>query len=353
MATTLDIPSLLNPIPPAAAGDQPDDPTATPPKLGEARAAIDEARRAEDPTKYPDGDQRRNTAKKAEWPKVLEIGDNCLRGVAKDLYVASRMTEALVQLHGFPGARDGLSVMRQIVEKYWDLLYPRVDDGDMEVRAGPFNWLDSFDKGSRLASTLCLLPLISANGASIAYFNVKPPSATATPANAAEVEKTIGAASLESCEKTATELDECRLELDTLAKILDARMGKAAPGFVSIRKAVNDCLGMVKQIVERKRPPAAPKSDMAAEQSGSAPATAAASVSPAAQRADIYRQLSQAAARLRELEPHSPIPYMIERAVELGKMPFPELLKDMVREQKLLSDLYREYGVKEPTAPKK
>jgi hypothetical protein len=44
---------------------------------------------------------------------------------------------------------------------------------------------------------------------------------------------------------------------------------------------------------------------------------------------------------------------MIERAVEYGKMAFPDLLKEMVREPKMLADLYREYGVKDPGPAKK
>jgi type VI secretion system protein ImpA len=50
---------------------------------------------------------------------------------------------------------------------------------------------------------------------------------------------------------------------------------------------------------------------------------------------------------LKELEPHSPIPYLIQRAVELGSLPFPELIKELVRDQKILTDLNRELGIKE------
>src|SRR5262245_17201890 len=147
---TLDITALLTPIPASGPEDASADPTATPPKLAEARVAVDEARRAEDATKYGPDDPMRHSAKKSDWAKVVEIGSNCLRSVAKDLRVAARMTEALVQMHGFQGARDGLSVMRQLVDKCWDSLYPRVEGSDLDARAGDFNWLDSFDKGARL-----------------------------------------------------------------------------------------------------------------------------------------------------------------------------------------------------------
>ena len=65
-------------------------------------------------------------------------------------------------------------------------------------------------------------------------------------------------------------------------------------------------------------------------------------------REDAYRQLAQAAEVLRQLEPHSPIPYLIKRAVELGAMPFPELMQALIREPNAISELKRELGIKEP-----
>jgi type VI secretion system protein ImpA len=56
--------------------------------------------------------------------------------------------------------------------------------------------------------------------------------------------------------------------------------------------------------------------------------------------------LAQAAALLKELEPHSPIPYLVQRAVELGALPFPELMIALIREPNVLADLNRELGIK-------
>jgi type VI secretion system protein ImpA len=71
---------------------------------------------------------------------------------------------------------------------------------------------------------------------------------------------------------------------------------------------------------------------------------------PAANREAIYAQLKQSAAVLRQLEPHSPIPYLIERAVELGKKPFPELIRALIREPNVLAELNREFGIEEAPA---
>src|SRR5262249_44832583 len=46
-------------------------------------------------------------------------------------------------LHGFAGLRDGLSVIRDLLSEFWDVgLYPSIEDGDLESRSGPLEWLN-------------------------------------------------------------------------------------------------------------------------------------------------------------------------------------------------------------------
>src|SRR5262249_52905081 len=71
---------------------------------------------------------------------------------------------------------------------------------------------------------------------------------------------------------------------------------------------------------------------------------------PLQTRADAYRQLSEAAALLQRLEPHSPIPYPVQRAVELGAMPFPQLMRALIRDANTLTELSRELGIKSEEA---
>jgi predicted component of type VI protein secretion system len=59
----------------------------------------------------------------------------------------------------------------------------------------------------------------------------------------------------------------------------------------------------------------------------------------------VYRQLAQAAEVLQQLEPHSPVPYLIRRAVELGDLPFPDMIRKLIREATVLAELDRELGI--------
>src|SRR5690606_7222754 len=60
---------------------------------------------------------------------------------SKDLQVAAWLTEALVRREGFSGLRQGLELLHGLMEKFWDHVYPEIDDGDLELRAAPLQWV--------------------------------------------------------------------------------------------------------------------------------------------------------------------------------------------------------------------
>jgi type VI secretion system protein ImpA len=48
-------------------------------------------------------------------------------------------------------------------------------------------------------------------------------------------------------------------------------------------------------------------------------------------RDDAYRTLEALAEFLGRIEPHSPTPYLIRRAVKWGRMPLPQLMADIMQ----------------------
>src|SRR5262249_31443938 len=113
-----------------------------------------------------------------------------------------------------------------------------------------------------------------------------------------------------------------------------------------VEKVLEDCRFFLQHAL-KECPVSVPKSDTPSgdQQAVSGPS------GPPTTRAEAYRQLAQAAATLRELEPHSPIPYLAQRAVELGALPFPLLIKEWIRDPTILTEVNRELGIKETPPP--
>ena len=58
-------------------------------------------------------------------------------------------------------------------------------------------------------------------------------------------------------------------------------------------------------------------------------------------RAEAYQVLAGVAEFLIRSEPHSPVPYLVSRAVTWGGMPLHELLADLVRNTNELTEIYK------------
>lgn len=96
--------------------------------------------------------------KGADYGLALKLSVEALTKRGKDLQVAAWLTEALVRREGFAGLAQGLSLIRRLLETYWDSVYPEIDeDGDMDLRATPLRWA-----GSQLDSAIRSVPLTGA-----------------------------------------------------------------------------------------------------------------------------------------------------------------------------------------------
>ena len=64
-------------------------------------------------------------------------------------------------------------------------------------------------------------------------------------------------------------------------------------------------------------------------------------------RAEAYRALSAAADYLTAVEPHSPAPYLVRRAIKWGRMSLAELLRELLRNNSDLPTVYNLLGIRE------
>ena len=340
----LDFDTLIAPIP----GDDPAGssvPFAVTQQLEEMRKEID-------PDSFSKNDPTRPEAKKADWKGTIELTQETLRNTSKDLLIAARLTEALVKVHGFAGLRDGLRLFRLLAEQCWDRLLPAIqEEDDLEVRAARFNWLDDKDRGARFPGTLRLVPLMDPDGQRYGWQHWKDSQGGKSKITGADVERAIQVTPLEKSELVFEDMEESWKELAGLGQVLSQKMATPsknyAPGLVGIREAIGDCRTLAQQILQKKGggkkvalQSAAPEPD-----SGQAPSTRG---EPRMEtRAEIYARVAEAAAKLQQIEPHSPIPYLLNRAVELGSMPFPDLMKSLILNADVLKLMNRELGIKD------
>lgn len=346
---TLPIDALLAPIP----GD---DPRGEDLWRAEIKDKFDEARKEVvlfDKGAFTTARGRVETPGK--WPLIIREAQDYLTGRTKDLYVVARLVEAQLRHRDtqrnykpLDGLADGLCLARRLIEEAWDRLYPAVEDGDVEVRATPVSWLGDDERPSSLPLLLRSVPLVG----DYWYVDFNPSSLAAGAAidKAAEERRkaagvAAGAAGAKHWGPVAASLGRILEEVRLLDDALVARMGAdLAPSLRGLRNAANDCLDLARGYLPKLD--AAPAEAAPAQDAppGAAPTAAATPAAPT--RADLYQRLADTAARLQAIEPHSPIPYLVQRAVELGGMPFPQLMKALIADAKVLDELNRGLGIR-------
>jgi type VI secretion system protein ImpA len=340
----LDLDSLLDPV---AGADQ----AGSSATYLELRSQLDDLRREVKPEDFEADDPRRpDKPQYADWVKIEDVTRKALAKDSKDLRLAGYLVEALVHEYHFPGLHEGLRLLREMLERCWDRCYPTVEDGDVEVRIGVFTALDDLNTKGRtpFPNYLRMLPIVVGGGLKHSYEDWKKSQEAGGGELTESFAKALQAVNPEQGAKTAHILEACLLEHGRLIKAIESRFGSAAIGLDNLRRAVEDC-GRVARLMTKqpgkdgaeKTGEGRPAGDGKTDNQGS---RAAAAVS----RADAYRQLADAANLLQRLEPHSPIPYLVKRAVELGALPFPQLMKALIRDTSVLSELNRELGIQEP-----
>jgi len=311
------------------------------------RKKLDDARKEINPNQFARNDPRRpEQPQLADWRGIEELTQDTLARTSKDLMVAAWLTEALVKRHGFGGLRDGLRLLRRLVQECWDRVYPVIEDGDLEVRAKAFHWLDDEIHAARFPNTLRTVPLTNAGEEqNFGWQQWKDAQDARGPVTAEAFDQAVAATPRAYCQAVVEDIAESADELTELTKVLNTTMGEAAPGLAQVRKALLECQELAQKVLQRKGP-----APLSAPEAAAPPTESGAEVQPVAApaarrpltRDDVLARLDDASALLLQMEPHSPIAYLVQRAVKLARLPLPDLMRVLVRDPAVLGQLDRD-----------
>jgi type VI secretion system protein ImpA len=314
----------------------------------DVRERLEQARKEVNPEAFAADDPLRPADYiKADWNGIIALTQETLRNTSKNLLVAARLVEALTKKHGFAGLRDGFHLMRLLVDICWDRLDPPLEDEDMEVRAAPFNWLDDPDRGAVFPNSIRAVPILAADGNQFSWLQWQQSQSGGGVQEM--IDKIIRDAPRDRCQTIVDNLAQAQQELRLLMQSLTEKMGPDAPGFTVVRPAIVDCFKLAQGILQKKGPaPSAEGGGTELSVSDGSGQTVVVMAKPRmSTREDIYQELAHAAAALERLEPHSPVPFLVRRAVELGALPFPLLMQELIRDANVLSEMNRELGIKQ------
>ena len=288
-----------------------------------------------------------NSEADEQWRKIIEMAPDLLQNQSKDLEIACWYTEALVRRFGFAGLRDGFSLIHGLVQQYWDDLHPLPDDDGMETRVAPLTGLNG--EGAEGVLIAPIRSVLITQGTEPGPFNfwryqqaLEAEKAADEEARAQkisklgfgndDVERAVADSSDEFFIDLADDLEAAISTYRETSRLLDERCGSNdAPPTSKIISTLEECLGAVRHLGRHKLPTG--ETDGPEEQlHDSSPASSATAQITGAvnSREDAFRKLIEISAFFRKTEPHSPISYILERAVKWGDLPLEDLIRELI-----------------------
>jgi type VI secretion system protein ImpA len=318
--------------------------------------------------------------KVADWPTIESRCSEAMAHQSKDLQIAAWLLEAWVRQYQLRGLLHGLKLLTGLIERYWEPLFPVMDDDDVDARLAPFEWLnDSLPRTLKLHVSLVYMAdrkPASLNLADWSKMTKAELSQSAEgryddeiPENTLTRSLVIAyAAKLADAHvaKQKNWVRQCQEELASLDAALRTRLANNSPSTSNISNVLDQIGRALHQIVpdhvnpsqvettdtnhqeETQRPDTETVSEFSSGAVLDQPleATSAIAVTVGWQtREQAYKALESIAAFLHKTEPHSPTPYLIKRAVSWGQMTLPELMAEVIREEGDLNKLINLLGL--------
>jgi len=293
------------------------------------------------------------------YARVIELASNLLSR-SKDLRVAVPLARALLETAGVAGFAEGLRLVRALLERYWEALYPELDpdDRDATMRRAALSALSA----PELVSALRAAPLlesprfgpISLRDIAIASGELlQPPSNPELDGDV--IAGSFRAAAPGTLERLLDDLQSSRAHLKAIDAVLASSPGVPAADFLALERVLYRASAFVRPHVEQRAAAAgaagadvaggagvadaAPIESSAEAAQTEPPASAARLVEAASERVsvsatirgreDVVHWLDQICEYYAQHEPSSPLPLLLQRCRRLVASSFLEIVRDM------------------------
>ncbi len=343
-ATNIDINKLLEPIaednPVGTDIRQDQKPDSIYQQIKQARMS---ARAAERSNMY---DKNNNEAIE-HWRNISLLAPEIISKHSKDLEISSWYIEAQVRLNGFQGLRSCLKLTRELIEQYWDSIYPLPDEDGMLIRVAPLAGLNGEGAEGVLMAPIRNIPITEGGQPGpFSYWQyqqardvqkitdpeIRSENAAKNGFSLDDIETAVNQSSETFYINLRDAIADCISEYKKISQLLDERCEThEAPPTSNMIAVLEQCLGAVNHLgkhkfpVETDEPAEGDTSSDNTNRMGSTKVTGSIT-----SREVAFQQLHAISEFFLKTEPHSPIPYVLAKAVKWGNMPLHELIGELI-----------------------
>lgn len=255
---------------------------------------------------------------------------------------------------------QGYNLIASLLERYWDDLFPVIEEGDVEQRVGCLAWV--LKQSLRWVGAV---PVVDDGAHSYTlsdYAMAHQRSGAARLGDSEHItleqlERARAATPVAFYQRQWLAIQQAGVALRCMEHEVEARLGEQAPRFTSIREALDAACSSIQRFAreagvdvtggEVSMVPASaqPLANQSLSPRVAASATGAQAGAGIASREEALSRLREVAHYFRQAEPHSPVAYMADQAAEWGEIPLHEWLKIVLKDDAALVRLEQVLGV--------
>jgi type VI secretion system protein ImpA len=270
-----------------------------------------------------------STIEEPNWKEVLDISMGLLPK-SRHLRLGVIFSVAALQTQGVTGFRDGLVLLRNWLEKFWDTLYPALDPDDIDPseRMSILQCLSSSADGmERFITRLAEASLCESR--TLGKYNLNKIRGITEQAEIAAAFKDADP------EKVAARIQAINESIEAAEAIVEFMRQTAGHQFVPNFEELTKTLKELAQCFpssstdSQEGTPVANSATPAAQLSGLQVPAASFGPRNIRSRDDVVQTLDAIREYYKVCEPSSPIPFLIERVQRLVKMDFMEVINEL------------------------
>lgn len=274
------------------------------------------------------------------WQQLIELAYDILLTKSKDLDIVAWLIEGLLRVEHYAGLAKGFELAAKLIEAYWEFLFPN----DIETKLSIFNGLNGQDAPGSLIFPIKAMPItdqeLCQTFAVWHYQYAVELDKLSDKAKKAQRIKEIGfalediktavkATPMKFYENLLNDLITCQEKLNKFDQALLNHGAEHLSSSSYIRHAIAEVQETVQFLLQEKPS----LIEINTSQVSSEIAEPDIKPNPIDGRANALAMLKSVANYFSETEPHSPIPFLLERAIRWGNLSLAELLPELIIEE--------------------
>lgn len=263
------------------------------------------------------------------WATVQELSGNLLSRT-RDLRVALLWGRAVVNLEGLEGLAPALHLLNGLLDRFWDDLHPRLDDGDAFARLGVLHGLDALENllGDVRQAPLLMdrrLGGLRMRAVEIALDRL-PPRADETTTTTGQITGMLGDFP-DLSQRLTQAVDESLGSLKSLQSLMNERFGMESA--VDLKALRSMLTGIQSLIPTPGGEPSATDTQTPESDSPEPSRRNGGGMHSIESRQDALRAIHMVCAYLERAEPTNPAQMLLRRAERLIDKDFLQLVRDL------------------------